>query len=150
MMKLWLVRPVPQHLLSILAIFSHFPPLSCFPVCNPSKALSQFWPQAVFQIKRVCVCVCVCVGVWVCLCVGVGVCVLAAQSCLTLCNPMDYSPPGSSIHGLLQARMLERVAISFSGDLYNPGIKPGLLCNRHILYCLNHQHAKKGQLMSGS
>ena len=98
-MKLWLVLPVPQRLLSIPAIFSHFPPLSCFPVCNPSKALSQFWPQAVFQIKRVCVCVCVCVCVYLY--------VLAAQSCLTLCNPMDYSPPGSSVHGNLQARILQ-------------------------------------------
>ena len=39
---------------------------------------------------------------------------LLAQSCLTLCNPMDGSPPGSSIHGILQARILEWVAISFS------------------------------------
>ena len=37
-----------------------------------------------------------------------------AQSCLTLCNPMDCSLPGSSIHGIFQARMLEWVAISFS------------------------------------
>ena len=37
-----------------------------------------------------------------------------AQSCLTLCNPMDCSLPGSSIHGILQARVLEWVAISFS------------------------------------
>ena len=37
-----------------------------------------------------------------------------AQSCLTLCNPMDCSPPGSSIHGIFQARILEWVAISFS------------------------------------
>ena len=36
-----------------------------------------------------------------------------AQSCLTLCNPMDCSPPGSSIHGTFQARILEWVAISF-------------------------------------
>ena len=36
------------------------------------------------------------------------------QSCLTLCNPIDGSPPGSSIHGVLQARTLEWVAISFS------------------------------------
>ena len=40
--------------------------------------------------------------------------VLAAQSCLTLCNPTDCSPPGSSVHGILQARILEWVAISFS------------------------------------
>ena len=44
--------------------------------------------------------------------------VLVAQSCLTLCNPIDCSPPGPSIHGTLQARMLEWVAISFSKRNY--------------------------------
>ena len=38
-----------------------------------------------------------------------------AQSCLTLSNPMDCSPPGSSVHGIFQARVLERGAIAFSG-----------------------------------
>ena len=37
-----------------------------------------------------------------------------AQSCLTLCDPVDCSPPGSSIHGIHQARILEWVAVSFS------------------------------------
>ena len=37
-----------------------------------------------------------------------------AQSCPTFCDPMDCSPPGSSIHGILQAGVLEWVAISFS------------------------------------
>ena len=37
------------------------------------------------------------------------------QSCLTLCNPIDGSPPGSPVPGILQARTLEWVAISFSG-----------------------------------
>ena len=37
-----------------------------------------------------------------------------AQSCLTLCDPMGCSPPGSSIHGIFQARVLRWVAISFS------------------------------------
>jgi len=37
-----------------------------------------------------------------------------SQSCLTLCNPMDCNLPGSSVHGILQARVLEWVAISFS------------------------------------
>ena len=37
-----------------------------------------------------------------------------AQSCPTLSDPMDYSLPGSSVHGILQARILEWVAISFS------------------------------------
>ena len=50
--------------------------------------------------------------------------VLVTQSCLTLCDPMDYSPPGSAVHGILQARILEWVAIPFSRDLPNPGIKP--------------------------
>ena len=36
------------------------------------------------------------------------------QSCLTLCNPIDGSPPGSSVHGIFQARVLEWVAIAFS------------------------------------
>ena len=41
------------------------------------------------------------------------------QSCLTLCDPMDGSPPGSAIPGILQARTLEWVAISFShGPIY--------------------------------
>ena len=35
------------------------------------------------------------------------------QSCLTLCNPMDCSPPGSSVHGILQARILKWVAVLF-------------------------------------
>ena len=42
-------------------------------------------------------------------------CAQSLQLCLTLCNPMDYSPPGSSVHGILQARRLEWVAIPSSG-----------------------------------
>ena len=51
--------------------------------------------------------------------------VLVTQSCLTLCDPVDCSPPGSSVHRILQARVLEWVAIPFSRDLPNPGIKLG-------------------------
>ena len=46
------------------------------------------------------------------------------QSCLTLRNPMDCSLPGSSVHGILQARIMEWVAMPFSRCLLNPGIKP--------------------------
>ena len=46
--------------------------------------------------------------------------VKVAQSCLTLCNPMDCSLPGSSIHEILQARILEWVAIPFSGRSSQP------------------------------
>ena len=45
------------------------------------------------------------------------------QLCLTLCNPMDYSLPGSSVHGILQARILEWVALPSS-----KGSKQPLLC----------------------
>ena len=41
-----------------------------------------------------------------------------AQLCLTLCDPMDCSLPGSSLHGILQARVLEWVAIAFSEAAY--------------------------------
>ena len=41
-----------------------------------------------------------------------------------LCNPMDCSPPGSSVHGIFQERVLEYVAITFSGDLPYPEIEP--------------------------
>ena len=44
-----------------------------------------------------------------------SLCVSVAQSCLTLCDPMDHSPsPGSSVHGISQARILKWVAIPFS------------------------------------
>ena len=50
--------------------------------------------------------------------------VLVAQSCLTLCDPMDYNLPGSSVHGILQARILEWVAIPFSRGSSQPRIEP--------------------------
>ena len=46
--------------------------------------------------------------------------VLATQSCLTLCDPMDRSPPGSSVHGILQVRELECIAIPFSRGSSRP------------------------------
>ena len=55
--------------------------------------------------------------------VCVFVCVLVAQSCLTLCDSVDCSWPASSVHGILQARILEWITIPFSRDLPNPGIK---------------------------
>ena len=49
--------------------------------------------------------------------------VLVAQSCLTVCDPMDCSPSGSSVHEILQARILEWVTIPFSGDLPNTRVE---------------------------
>ena len=50
--------------------------------------------------------------------------VLVAQSCPSLCDHVDCSPPGLSVHGILQTRILEWVAIPFSRDLPEPGVKP--------------------------
>jgi len=52
----------------------------------------------------------------------VYLCAKLLQSCPILCDPMDCSPLGSSVHGILQARILEWVA--FPGDLPDPGIEP--------------------------
>ena len=49
---------------------------------------------------------------------------LVAQSCLTLCNPMDCSPPGASVHGDSSRKDTGVVAMPSPGDLPNPGIEP--------------------------
>ena len=73
-------------------------------------------------LSYVCVCVCVCVYV------------LVAQLCPTLCDPMDYGPPGSSVQGLLQERILEWVAMPSSrgssrprDQTRSPGLQVGSL-----------------------
>ena len=67
-------------------------------------------------------------------------CAKSLQLCPTLCDPMDYSPSGSSVHGILQARMLEWVAISSSRGIFlSQGSNSGLPHCRQILYCLSHQ-----------
>ena len=52
------------------------------------------------------------------------------QSCLTLCDPIDGSPPGSTVPGILQARTLEWVAISFSNQILT------YLCKYRLLFSL--------------
>ena len=55
------------------------------------------------------------------------------QSCLTLCDPMDCSLPGSFLHGILQARVLEWVAISFSRGSSRPR-------GRALVSCIPGRH----------
>ena len=78
--------------------------------------------------------------------------VLLAQSCLTLWDPMDCSTPGSSVHGILQTRILQaRVLEPFPSpwDLPDPGMTPGLPHCRQILYSLSHQGRKRpGQILT--
>ena len=80
-------------------------------------------------------CVCVCVCIYICGC-------LVAQSCLTLCDPLDYSPPGSSVQRIFQARILEWVAISSSMDHPDQTTEPMFPVSpalQEILYPLSHQ-----------
>ena len=107
---LWVVGGASAHLKDLRgATGAQLPRGLCskfLPVVSPSSLLAYglffFW----FDL---CVCVCVCV---------------VAQSCLTLFPHLDYRPIGSSVHGILQARILERVAILSPGDLPNPGMEP--------------------------
>ena len=63
-------------------------------------------------------------------------CFLITKSCLTLCNPMDCSTPGSSVYGIFQAKILEWVAITFSGGSSQPRDQTCNSCvSRQILYC---------------
>ena len=72
-----------------------------------------------------------------------------AQSCPTLCDPMDCSLPGFSVHGIFQARILEWGAIAFSQGIFpTQGSNLGLPHCRQTLYRLSHQgstltHLKK-------
>ena len=72
----------------------------------------QFLQRLYSSYPRVHVCVCVCVCVFTCMYILYAA-AKSLQSCPTLCNPIDSSPPGSSVLGLLQA-ILEWIAISFS------------------------------------
>ena len=74
-----------------------------------------------------------------------------AQSCPTLCNPVDCSPPGSSIHGIFQARVLEWVAISFSRGSSWPRDRTWVsrIAGRHF-YCLSHHTLNPTSLDSSS
>ena len=64
---------------------------------------------------------------------------LAAKSCPLFCDPMDCNPPGSSVHGITQARILEWVAISLSSVSSQPRDQTCVSCvGRQVLYHLSH------------
>ena len=80
--------------------------------------------------------ICLCILSVVCVCV----CVLLTQSFLTFCNIMAYSPPGSSVHGILQARLLEWIVIPFSRDLpdHHYNIMQSIFIFLEILHAFPH------------
>ena len=95
----------------------------CFSLSIPISWLRIF--------VHACVCVCVCV---------------CAQSCQTLCDPMDWSPPGSSVHGISLARILEWVAISFSRASSQPRDQSFVSC----IFCIGNwslDHCSPGKPM---
>ena len=75
--------------------------------------------------------------------------VLSHSVVSTLCDPMDYSPPGSSVHGILQARILEWVAQSSSRGIFPiQGLNTSLPHCRQILYQLSYQGSPCDLLLS--
>ena len=76
--------------------------------------------------------------------------VLVAQSCPALCGPRDCSPAGSTVHEILQARILEWVAIPFSRGSSQPRVRTWVShIGRQILYCLSHQGSPPGSSAHG-
>ena len=69
--------------------------------------------------------------------------VLVTQSCPTLCNPMDYSLPGSSVHGIFRQEYWSRLPCHSPEDLLDPVIESGLLHCRQILYCQRPKRVPK-------
>ena len=61
------------------------------------------------------------------------------QSRLTLCDPMNCSLPGCTLHGILQARILEWMLTPFSREFSEPKDQTKVCIDRQILYCLSHQ-----------
>ena len=66
---------------------------------------------------------------------------LVAQSCLTLCDPRDCNPPGSFVHGILQARILEGFHALLQRIFCNQGSNPGLPPCSQTLYQLSHKRS---------
>ena len=67
---------------------------------------------------------------------------MGSQSCPTICNPMDCSPPGFSVYGVLQARILEWVAISYSSE--SPNLTLGSRASTYEFGVGEHKHPSPG------
>ena len=89
-------------------------------------------------------CVCVRACVHACVCVCVGGC-LVAQSGPTLCHLMDYSLPGSSVHGILRVRIMEWVATLFFMGSSQPRDRTWVFCTMGGFFTVSHL----GNLVTG-
>ena len=112
---------------------------------QPSHTIKGRGPSFIYRMKRkssehknirnkLCVCVCVCVCLCVCLCM------LVTQLCPTLCNPVDCSFPGFSVHEKSTGRNtgVDCCAL-LQGIFPTQRSNPCLLHSRQILYCLSNQ-----------
>ena len=113
----------------------HFPPLSwkgrVWYWLFWERVVETGWQSLYFSFEKISLLPQMLYSFWLCMCAAKSL-----QSCPTLYNAMDCSPPGSSVHGILQARILERVAIPFSRVSswprgLNLGIEPMSLCLLH-------------------
>ena len=93
------------------------PSLSLMFCSHHDDFFNNLWKNKYSKLS-VCVCVCVC-----------------AQSSPTICDPMNYSPPGSSVHGIFQARTLQQVAISHSRGSSWPRDQTHVSC----IFCIGRQ-----------
>ena len=107
---------------------------------------SQVIQKFFLKVKNAYVCVSLCVYIFLLIPVTICFCYLVTKSCLILCDPMHCSLPGSSVHGILQMRILEWVAISSSRGSSRPrDSNPSLLLWQADSLPLSHvscMHAK--------
>ena len=105
--KLWCLEAIPWHAPWFLVTFFH----NWVTFCLSGSYLSLYKEKRYLHTPEK---QCWCIFLSKLLGKERAMLCLVTQLCPTLCNPMDCSPPGSSVHGILQAKILEWVATSFS------------------------------------
>ena len=109
-------------------------------ICHLNQSFS-FWCFCCFQIFIIRAMLYWVASLWGCICAYTcAVLCLVAQSCSTLCKPMDYSSPGFSVHGNSPGERTGVVCHALlQGIFRTKRSNPGLLHRKQILYCLSHQ-----------
>ena len=109
-----------EKLFHFIDFWFHAPQIT---TVNCNMYLAKHFLRGFFFLvhKQTCSMLFMCVYVYVYVYVYIDICVcmyLFTELCLTICSPMDYSPPGSFVHGVLQGRILEWVVVPFSKGLF--------------------------------
>ena len=114
--------------------------------CSPSPQSVTSFPYFNIPYWREHASLCLRKRARACACAYVYVCVCVRCSVVSVCDPMDCSLPGSSVHGIFQVRMLEWVHAFLQEIFQTQGSNPGLLHCRQILYHLSHQGCPENAL----